>query len=367
MKRVKDLFPSLISDENIVKAIEEVNRTHRSRKGRLNKTVIWVEATLPDRIKELRQIILDGYEQSPAIKRRRYDHSAGKWRVIAEPKLYPDQYIHHMVIQVLQPVMMRGMDFWCCGSIRGRGTSRGMRGIKNWMHKDTKYTKYAAELDIYHFYDSIQPEVVMDRMRELIKDEKMLDVIYSLVKDGIMIGAYFSQWFANTLLQPMDNMIRQQLHIKHYVRYMDNITIFSNNKKLLHKAVRAINAWLNGVHLRLKDNWQVYRTKSRMVTGLGYRYSKDKVLLRKKNLLKIKRSISNLRSRLSQNRSISFKQASGLISRIGMLNHCECRNIRRRLLQSNLIYSLKNIIKNSSSAEHRRKLNNLITGGGQFC
>ena len=88
-----------------------------------------------------------------------------------------DQYVHHALIQVLQPVFMRGMDYYCCGSIRDRGPHHARKAIEIWMDKDPRGTKYEFCGDIRHFYDSLQPEVVMDRMRQLIKDRRVLDLI----------------------------------------------------------------------------------------------------------------------------------------------------------------------------------------------
>ena len=358
MKRVNNLFPKLISDENIREAICTVNASHRTNKGRVNNLVLWVESTIDERIIELRNIILNGFEASPIRQRKRYDHSAGKWRDICEPKLYPDQYVHHILIQVLQPVMMRGMDYWCCGSIRGRGTKRGIYGIKKWFKNDRKNTKYAAELDIYHFYDSLTPEIVMERMSQLVKDKKTLDLIWRLIKDGIMIGAYFSQWFANTVLQPMDHMIRQRLHIKHYVRYMDNITLFGRNKKELHKAVRTIEWRLNGIGLKLKSNWQVYRTKYRMVAAMGYRFDSKKTLLRKRNLLRMKRKLIIFYKRILSGKLISFSAAAGIMSRIGQLKHCNSRNIRETYILPGTESILRNIIREESRNISNRYKNN---------
>lgn len=356
MKRVKNLFPKLLSDENILEAIHTVNRSHRSHKGRPNELVEWVERTIDERVHELRYIVLNGFEPSPIKRRNRYDHSAGKWREICEPKLYPDQYIHHMVVQVLQPVMMRGMDYWCCGSIKGRGIKRGIHGIKRWFKDDKKNTKYAAELDIYHFYDSLKPEIVMKRMRKLVKDNRMLDTIWRLVKDGIMIGAYFSQWFANTVLQPLDHLIRERIHIKHYVRYMDNITIFGRNKKLLHKAVRIIKDWLKTVGLQLKSNWQVFRTKYRMVSAMGYRFDSKKTLLRKRNLLRLKRQLAFFYRQILKNKLVSFRVAAGILSRIGQLKHCDSMNIRERYIFPGTIKILKNIVRDEMKyrSKHRK-------------
>ena len=104
---------------------------------------------------------------------------------------------------------MRGMDHYCCGSIRDRGPHQARAAIESWMNYDMKGTRYELCGDVRHFYDSLKPEVVMDRMRRLIKDRRVLDLIWRIVKDGVRIGSYTSQWFANTVLQPLDQMIRK--------------------------------------------------------------------------------------------------------------------------------------------------------------
>ena len=126
--------------------------------------------------------------------------------------------------------------------------------------KDTNNTCFAAELDIYHFYESLKPRIVMKRMRKLIKDKKILDFIKILISKGITIGAYFSQWFAKTTLQELDNFIRQKLKIHYYIRYMDNLTLFNSNKDYSHYCVSQIKSKLSSYKLILKTNWQVFPT-----------------------------------------------------------------------------------------------------------
>ena len=366
MKRVSNLYPILISDTNIAAAIEEVNRTHRFAHGRPNKTALWVDETKPDRIKELRQIIEDGFVPKEPRRLRRYDYSAGKWRDIREPSLWPDQYVHHMVIQTLQPVMMRGMDYWCCGSIRKRGAKRGIHGIRKWMNGDPKHTRYCAELDIHHFYDSLQPQEVMRRMRQLLKDEKMLDVIWRLVSPGIMIGAYFSQWFANTALQPLDHFIRERMGVRHYVRYMDNLTLFGTSKRQLHRAVRQIDQWLRGHGMRLKANWQVFRVGfsrraeqkragmseayrkrhlPRLPNAMGYRFGRGFMLLRKKSLLRTKRQLGRVYRRIDRQSPVAFRTAAGLLSRLGQFKHCSSHDIRQQIVRVGLLRILKSVVR----------------------
>ena len=182
LKRTGNLYNKLISDDNLRLALLEVNATHRwYPRHRPNKTVQWVEMDVDARVRELRRIIsgmVEGSIRLPRPKKRtRWDKSAGKWRDINEPNLWPDQYVHHALVQVLQPVMMRGMDAHCCGSIRGRGIHYGMKCIKKWIKNDRAGTKYVLEMDIRHFYDSVRPEIVVERMKRLVKDRRVLRLV----------------------------------------------------------------------------------------------------------------------------------------------------------------------------------------------
>lgn len=357
MKRTSHLFKKIKSDENLYLAIEEVNKSHRWRHypDKPNKTTLWVETTKDERVKELREIIESGFIPSPCVCKKRYDNNAKKWRDINEPKQWPDQYIHHALIQVLESVMMRGMDHWCCGSIKDRGAHYGIKGIKKWMQYDKKNTRYCIEMDVRHFYNSIDPQSVINRIKDLIKDYRTLDLIERIIKDGIKIGYYTSQWFANTLLQPLDHFIREQLGIGHYIRYIDNFTIFLNRKKQARKVMKAIRKWLKEHGLRVKNNYQVFPIPMfmskvhpdkgiRLPNALGYRYGRSFALLRKHTALKIKRELKKFYFRYESGLSISLHFAQGLLSRLGMLKHCNSVRFRKKYVKPKTLKKLKRIV-----------------------
>lgn len=352
MKRVRDLFEKIISDDNLSKAIDEVNRTHHWKgKHKPNRCTAWVEETKEERIKHLRKLIVEGFEPNPPKVKERYDVSARKVRIISEPLQYPDQYIHHALVQAIQPVMMRGMDHYCCGSIRGRGAHYAQKAIKKWMKDDPSGTRWELCADIRHFYDTLKPEVVMDRMRRLIKDYRTLDLIWRVIKDGIMIGAFPSQWFANTTLQPLDVLVRQSGLCCHYVRYMDNLTIFGANKRKLRKLKKKIEKWLTYRGLRVKGDWQIFPVvfgrirDGRLPDAVGYRYGRDYCLPRKHNLMRIKRAIRRYRKRREE-KSIPPRMAHSILSRLGQLRHCNNVNIYKELFRGERIErELKGIIK----------------------
>ena len=77
VKRAKDLYTKLLSDENLALALDEVNRTHRWRPHhRPNTVVAWVEANKEQRIKDLRSILIQGFCPAVPTMKRRWDKSS---------------------------------------------------------------------------------------------------------------------------------------------------------------------------------------------------------------------------------------------------------------------------------------------------
>ena len=341
MKRTGNLYGTMISDENIIKAIKEVNKTHRWKKHhKPNKVVAWVESDIPARVIELREIIENGFEPSECHQFTIYDKTSEKYRDIFMPKLWPDQYIHHILVQVLQKSIMRKMDNWVCGSIPGRGIHYGVKGIKKWM-RNGKKTKYCAELDIRHFYQNIQTEIVIESLLKIIKDRRVIDLCERILRNGVSIGLYTSQWFANLILQELDEIIRK--NSSRYIRYMDNLTIFSANKR---KLIYEVSEWLHSHKLKLKSNWQLFRTKNRMPQALGYRYGNGYLIPRKRNLFRLKRQLARVYKRIDKYGKPSVDQACGLMSRIGQLKWCNSTSIRMKYIKPGLLAKLKSVIRN---------------------
>ena len=240
MKRANNLFPKLVSEENLRLAIFAVNVTHRFHPHhRPNRTVARVEADVDRYVKELREIITGGYEANEPRLARRWDKSAGKWRDISEPRLWPDQYVHHAVIQVLEPIMMRGMD---------------------------------------------------------------------------------------------------------------NFTLFGRNKRKLRRLRELIEKWLAAHGLRLNGKWQLYPTAKRTVAALGYRFGRGYTMLRKRNMVRLKHSLSACRRAMRRHHAIKPALAQGLLSRLGQMKHCNHVHFFQSYVEAGLQRKLKCVVR-----EHARK------------
>lgn len=305
------------------------------------------------------------------LQRRKWDRNAdsgkGKWREINEPLLWPDQYVHHAVVQPMIPHIKRSMDKYCIASVPGRGNSYGVKALKNWMKNDPVGTQYCVECDIHHCFVEVDPPYVINALKRLFKDRETLWLCDALMEYGVLIGAFFSSWFLHLLLQPLDLMVHQkQYGVSHYLRQMDNFTIFGSNKRKLRKLLEDIKAWLGEIGMKLKDNWQIFRVgftprvakaheglsekkqrhrRPRIPSALGYRFGHGYAILRKHNLFRLKQALHIYYHRRDHNRVISFKRASGLISRLGQLRKCNSQRILKRYYQPKTMFDLKKVVR----------------------
>lgn len=224
----------------------------------------------------------------------------------------------------LQPVIMRGMYQYNCGSVPGRGTSYGQKALRKWLDNDRKNTKYCLKMDISKFYPSVDNEVLKQMFRRKIKDNNCLWLIDKIIDSnkGLPIGNYTSQWFANFFLEGLDHFIKENLGVKRYIRYVDDLVLLGSSKKKLHKARAAIAGYLESIHLKLKGNWQVFKVDTRDIDFLGFRFFRNKTILRKRNALRIRRRFR----KISKKKALNYKDACAVISYWGWIKRSNSYN-----------------------------------------
>lgn len=347
-----------------------------------------VLADLDDYVERTYEMLAtDSYIPSKPKEKQIYDESSQKYRTIKMVPFWPDGIMHWLIVSAMRPVLMRGMYRWSCASVPRRGTKDVRRYISRTMRNDPKNTKYAAELDVAHFYPSIPIKRLIWALARKIKDKKFLRLIYSILEScggGLAIGYYICQWLANYYLEPLDQYIMSLPGVAYMTRHMDNITLFGKSKKLLHKARKLIAEFMQQrLGLMMKRNWQVYRTtftaavaqrhrllnekqrrqrKPRMVSAVGYRFDRDHIIMRKRNFLRLTRQCRRAKKKLDANKRISFKLASGLLSRIGQLKHCNSQSARVKYVDPVGIKNLKEVVRYENKRRQRAQ-QRLYAGG----
>ena len=141
------------------------------------------------------------------------------------------------------------------------------------------------KLDVRQYFNSITHQILLDHLNTIFKDEKLLAVFKFIISNysnnngkGIPIGNLTSQYFANHFLNKVDRFIKENLKVRYYVRYMDDMLLFNLNKEFAKRCEKEIREFLlSQLHLELKIS-----QLNRIYVGipfLGYRVFKHRMVL----------------------------------------------------------------------------------------
>lgn len=290
-------------------------------------------------------LITKTYKPSKYIEKTIKEGSKQKERKISIPKFYPDQIIQWAVLLQTIPYFSKGMYVFTCGSVPNKGTSYAKRYVGRWLHNDFKGTRYCLKLDVHHFYQSINHGCLKETLKHKFKDEKLLKLFYLIidsVEEGLPIGNVTSQWLANFYLQGLDHYIKEKLHAKYYVRYMDDMVILGSNKRKLGKMKVAIEQYLNNIGLELNSKWQKFKTDSRGIDFLGYRFFHYKTILRRSIMLRISRKVR----KVYKKKSYSKHNCMSIISYLGWIKHSNSYKLYQKWIKPYInVKRMKGVIR----------------------
>ena len=364
MKTYNHLYEEYISDKNILKAIHDCKSRKRSH-------------ALIDRMQEdpehwipIVRKWATNFHSAKHTPKVIYDGISRKKRKILIPT-DKEQVVHHMLMNVFEPIMMQGIYYHAYGSITGRGPDKCKKYIEHDI-KHKKKVKYFLKADIRKFYNSIDTSILKEKLRKIIKDERYLAVLEEVINVqpvGLPLGFYTSQLLAQFYLKDMDRYIKEDLKAPYYYRYVDDIVVHSNNKRQLHRICDGISEYLEKeLNLHMKYNWQVFRFDyvkngthyGRDLDFLGYRFYSDRTVFRRSLMLKTTRKAK----RIAKKKRFTAFDARQMMSYMAKVKHSDTYNMY--LTRIKPYVKVKRCKKKiSSSDKQREKEKKLLCGTNQ--
>ena len=264
MKRAGNLFSAIADSDNLRLAF------WKARKGKNHsRQVLQYRSDLEKNLNALREEILGG-----TVEVGQYTFFK-----IFDPKernicaaAFREQGLHHALMNVCHPYFERVQIFDSYASRKGKGTYAALDRAKEF----TRRYRYFLKIDVRKFFESIHHNVLKTQLGRLFKDEAVLKTLFGIIDSyqakpdrGVPIGNLTSQYFANHYLSALDHFIKEQLRIKAYVRYMDDMVLWHDDKDVLKRARGAIQTYLQQ-EMKLELKPPLLNSCARGVPFLGY-------------------------------------------------------------------------------------------------
>lgn len=367
MKRYGNLYPKICDMNNL-----RLAHKHASTGKGWYKEIINMNQNPEEYLSILQGMMINKtYETSDYTVFLRKDGI--KTRMIYKLPYFPDRICQWAIMQVIEPIFLKNFIRDTYSAIPGRGIHLALGRIKKALRTDPEGTAYCLKMDVKKFYPSINHRILKRKFRKLFKDKDLLWIIDEIIDstpedEGIPIGNYLSQYCGNYYLSEFDHWIKEtefifkgkSVRVKYYFRYMDDMIILSDSKEFLHWLRQKISEYLYvNLKLTLKSNWQVFPVKDRGIDYVGYRIFPNYVLLRKRTVKALKKSLLRIKRKIDMGEELTYHDYCSVNSYIGWIKPCDCYRLRSKYIEPLMPkineYYLKNLCNKEKEDYHRMK------------
>ena len=297
--------------DNLYKAWRRV-RANKGAHGLDRVTIHAFEADLDTHLREIQRKLME-HRYVPQPVRRVYIPKASdpkQRRPLGIPTV-ADRIVGQAILQIVDPLFDSQMSNRSYGFRKERNAHQAIATIL----KDVKEGfRVVLDADITSFFDQLDHQVVMSRVRDRIADGRVLDLIEAFLKAGVsedgMVtvpsvgspqGGVISPWLANLVLDDLDKAIESKGW--RHVRYADDFVILCKSQIEAENALAFVEKVLADLKLSL------HKTKTRTVRFeegfefLGFHFRWWRLGIRSKAIERFKEQVRKL-TRRQQGRNV---------------------------------------------------------------
>lgn len=250
MKRAGKLIEQIADPENIRYAFW---KAQKSKEGK--REVIGFRNNLDENVKRMRNEILSG---NVSVGNYHYFKIFDpKERIICAAS-FNERVLHHAIMNICHPVFERYQIHHSYATRKDKGQYAALE----YAQKNQSKYNWFCKLDIRKYFDSIDHIIMKDNLLCLFKDKILLQIFSKIIDSyeinegkGIPIGNLTSQYFANYYLSVADHFLLEKIHVPAYVRYMDDMVFWHNDKEKLLKLRDAFTGFITSkLNLNVKPD-----------------------------------------------------------------------------------------------------------------
>lgn len=209
----------------------------------------------------------------------------------------------------------------------GRSAKQAVKRVRSAIRSGNHWV---FDADIKSFFDSVDHNILLERITDRFPNDRLLhDLIRRFLRTGHVAiadsksrprnirspkggytprlvglpqGGMLSGILANMMLDSVDRLMNEHYRDLVYVRYADDFVVLSNKQGRLKSAIIAIQRELANLKLQLHpDKTRTLNLNRPRESGaeqcfdfLGYRFRKDRLLIKRSNMCKMKARLATI-------------------------------------------------------------------------
>lgn len=329
-KRIFNLWSDITSFEQLRAS------TRLAKKGiRLNRSALSFLIELDSNIIDLQQRLQgQTYHPQPYTEFMLLDPKPRRIQAAD----FVDRVVHHSLCNSLTPHFERSYLAHSFACQKGKGNHKAIQQAQRFSRRFRE--GWFLKIDIKHCFETIDHTVLMKRISKRIGCEDTLWLTEKIIAHGgvdgrgLPIGNLTSQHFANFYLDALDHHCVEQLRAQGFIRYMDDVLLFSQDKDHLIEVLGELTLWLpQALKLDIKHTATQLHPVYHGIPFLGFRIFPQCIRFDSKRK---RRFIQRWKSIAKMNEIEQSQRYNGLICWSEQAN---TRQLRRHLLQSDRLQS----------------------------
>jgi RNA-directed DNA polymerase len=210
------------------------------------------EYRLADNLLELQEE-LEARTYRPGAYYSFYIHDPKHRLISAAP--FRDRVVHHALCNLMEPLFERGFIHDSYANRVGKGTHRALDRAQRFARR----YRYVLQCDVEQFFPAVDHRVLREILARKVDDPGVLWLVDRVLESGVgvlseeyqmhyfpgdtllaalrprglPIGNLTSQFWANCYLDPFDHFVKRELRCPAYLRYVDDMLLFADDKRRL--------------------------------------------------------------------------------------------------------------------------------------